>query len=498
MHPHSKSRGELPSPLDRIGVAAVLARYPVHRLSRQGAMPIAIRETGSDGQAIVSWNVGWHSEYGQGGLLAYKLDTLIVNRKLDEAGRPVPHILRLGGLKEIARNLGVATHNTRAIREALHQNASAYITAKVRYKARDGSERWIEIGSTRYAVVFTGERLPDGRTADAVYLVLNDVYREIVDHAQTRPLDYDYLRGLPPAAQRLYELLSYPIFGALAHGRPEARMPYSEFCTYAPQTRYAEFWRMRQQMEKLHRPHRTSGYIAGIEYEPTTHRDGRPDWTLVYEPGTKARAEHRAFTSKGGLVATRAELPLGAPKPPPAASAQAATSPEPEPTGLERELVAHGVTRSVAAELVRDFPADRIRRQVEVMDWLRETKPKRVKDVGAYLADAIRKDFAPPAGFRSRAERAEAETTARAQQEQQEQARHAKAREQAERDRVQAYWEALPPERRTALDAAALAGADPADRAAYAAATAPPVRRMLQAGLRDAHIRRLLGLPAAD
>ncbi|MBV8383304.1 MAG: hypothetical protein JOZ63_11900, partial [Planctomycetaceae bacterium] len=333
---------------------------------------------------------------------------------------------------------------------------------------------------------------------DAVYLVLNDVYREIVDHAQTRPLDYDYLRGLPPAAQRLYELLSYPIFGALAHGRREARMPYSEFCTYAPQTRYTEFWRMRQQMEKLHRPHRTSGYIAGIEYEPTTHRDGRPDWTLVYEPGTKARAEHRAFTSKGGLVATRAELPLGAPKPPPAASAQAATSPEPEPTGLERELVAHGVTRSVAAELVRDFPADRIRRQVEVVDWLRETKPKRVKDVGAYLADAIRKDFAPPAGFRSRAERAEAEATARAQQEQQEQARHAKAREQAERDRVQAYWEALPPERRTALDAAALAGADPADRAAYAAAPAPPVRRMLQAGLRDAHIRRLLGLPAVD
>ena len=48
------------------------------------------------------------------------------------------------------------------------------------------------------------------------------------------------------------------------------------------------------------------------------------------------------------------------------------------------------------------------------------------------------------------------------------------------------------------LEAAALAEADPADRAAYEAATAPPVRRLLQAGLRDAHLRRLLGLPAAD
>jgi replication initiator protein A len=81
---------------------------------------------------------------------------------------------------------------------------------------------------------------------------------------------------------------------------------------------------------------------------------------------------------------------------------------EPEPTGLERELVDRGVTRIVAADLVRDFPADRIRRQVEVLDWLRETKPKKVKDVGAYLAEAIRTDYAPPAGFTSPAERAAA------------------------------------------------------------------------------------------
>ena len=89
------------------------------------------------------------------------------------------------------------------------------------------------------------------------------------------------------------------------------------------------------------------------------------------------------------------------------------TAVEPEPTGLAAELVARGVSRATAAELVREFPEERLRHQIEVVDWLRETKPKRVKDVGAYLADAIRKDFASPAGFRSRAERAEAEATAR-------------------------------------------------------------------------------------
>ncbi|MBV8313494.1 MAG: hypothetical protein JOZ53_00910, partial [Planctomycetaceae bacterium] len=69
---------------------------------------------------------------------------------------------------------------------------------------------------------------------------------------------------------------------------------------------------------------------------------------------------------------------------------------------------------------------------------------------------------------------------------------------QAERDQVQAYWEALPAERRAALDTAALEQAAPTDRAAYEAATAPQVKKMLRAGLRDAHLRRLLGLPAVD
>jgi hypothetical protein len=55
----------------------------------------------------------------------------------------------------------------------------------------------------------------------------------------------------------------------------------------------------------------------------------------------------------------------------------------------------------------------------------------------------------------------------------------------------------LPPERRAALEAEALAGADPADRAAYEAAAAP-VRRLPLVGLRDALIRHRLGLPAAD
>src|SRR5512135_730969 len=171
-------------------------------------------------------------------------------------------------------------------KRALYQNSSAYITAKVRYRATEGAERSIEIGDTRYAVVFTGETLPDGRTADAVYIVLHDFYREILDHALTRPLDYDYLKGLPPAAQRLYEVMSYALFAALKNHRPRARLAYSEFCRLAPLTRHFKWEHARKQMAKIHAPHRKSGYLAGVEFEATTDREGRPDWTMVYEPGS--------------------------------------------------------------------------------------------------------------------------------------------------------------------------------------------------------------------
>ena len=129
--------------------------------------------------------------------------------------------------------------------------------------------------------------------------------------------------------------------------------------------------------------------------------------------------------------------------------AEAKSKPEPEPTGLERELVERGVTRAVAADLVRDFPEDRIQAQIERADWLREAKPKRIKDLGAYLAEAIREDYAAPAGFEGKAGAGPGDGP-RATLEREVESRRTKAREQEERDRVQAYREALPPERRAA------------------------------------------------
>lgn len=163
-------------PLNVIRVETVLSRYPVHRLAKQGTVSIEVLEKSLDGEMLVRWEVSHNSRYGQPGPLAYKLDTLIVNRRIEEASRPIPKIINLGSLHDICRELGVSEGQSKNhIRQALRQNAFAGITAKISYKLSDKSERTLEADFTRYSVVFTGEELPDGRKADAVYLVLNEV-----------------------------------------------------------------------------------------------------------------------------------------------------------------------------------------------------------------------------------------------------------------------------------------------------------------------------------
>ena len=145
--------------------------------------------------------------------------------------------------------------------------------------------------------------------------MLNDVFMQVINGAMTRPLDYDYLKSLPPAPQRFYELLSYQMYAALKYDRPRAKLVYSEFCTHAPQTRHADWEKVRSQMTKIHRPHLQSGYIAKVDYEQTANGDGQPDWVMLYTPGPKARAEYRAFASRGGPAVLEVE-PLPIPNPP--------------------------------------------------------------------------------------------------------------------------------------------------------------------------------------
>ena len=83
------------SPPKPIRVETALSRYPVHRLARKGSIKIEVTEANERGEAVLLWKVSYNSEYGQPGPLAYKLDTLIINRRIEEASRPIPRALKL-------------------------------------------------------------------------------------------------------------------------------------------------------------------------------------------------------------------------------------------------------------------------------------------------------------------------------------------------------------------------------------------------------------------
>ena len=418
-----------------IRTATALTRYPIHRLTKQGQIAIEFKATDEEGQFTLQWEVSHNSKYGQPGPLAYKLDTLIINRRIEQAGYPVPIALKLGSFREICRELGVSDDsgkNVAAVRKALFQNAFAAITAKVRYTGRDKAKRLFEFGTTRYGIILTGEELPDGGQADAVYILLNPIYRELLNKSELRPLDYGYLKALRhPMAQRFYELLSFQIYGALESSRPRrAKYLYSEFCQQAPQQRYFQFKRMHMQMKEVHAPHQASGYIVGpAEFKETTDSEGRIDWEMLYTPGPKARAEHRAVNDrKRSRTAEEAPLlplpemesgpdarPIGTPHSTPPEQPSLFTQPttdsvEPEVAALIEQLVSAELNRGDAERLAREKP-DECRRQLEFLPHVKEFKTSR----GAYLRRAIEEGYGPPKAYSQVQAREESAQAARRQ-----------------------------------------------------------------------------------
>ena len=285
------------APLNPIRTETVFSRLPIHNLAKKGKVDIRILRKNEHGEIDLRWEVSYNNRFGQPRQLAYKLDTIIVNRKFDELAKPLPRIVCLGSLHAIAKELGLK-RDTLSVKKAILQNAASFITAKLRYTGNDDIERTIEAGFSRYSVVFTGERLPDGRKADAVYLVLNDPYWEVLNNAPTRPLDYEYLKLLSPSAQRFYEIVSYKIFAAIKYRHPRAKLPYSEYCTFSAQQRYYDFDHVKKQMYKVHRPHLASGYLKKVTFEATSGTDNEPDWTMSYIPGPKAQAEFETFNGR--------------------------------------------------------------------------------------------------------------------------------------------------------------------------------------------------------
>lgn len=432
--------------LELIRTETVLSRLPVHNLAKQGRVNIQIIKTTPSGEVELKWEVSYSERYGQARQLAYKLDTIIVNQRIDEAGRPLPKLLRIGSLNEICTELSLATHageNAKDLKRAFLQNASAFITAKFNYRANDGTERHVEAGVTRYGVIFTGEKLPDGRKADAVYISFNDPFWEVLNSAPVRPLDRTYMKELPPAAQRFYEIISRKIFAALKNDYASAKISYSEYCTFSAQLRHFERQRVQDQMAKVLRPHKVSGYITAIRYEPIINAQDQPDWIMYLTPGPKARAEfvaahtRRKILKQGDAISneTRDAQPRRR-------RTELKQNPDiknitPQPTFdpvLVSELTQRGITEKKAHELLANLKPSQeqqLVRQLEHAEHLVKQSQTPITNPAGFIIRLMEYNTPVPDGFETKAER-----TARLERERMERERHAakEARQQLEWD----------------------------------------------------------------
>jgi hypothetical protein len=76
---------------------------------------------------------------------------------------------------------------------------------------------------------------------------------------------------------------------------------------------------------------------------------------------------------------------------------------EHEPAELIDALMARGVTRKTAQELVDSHPPSRIRTKIEVFDWLLRSTDKRVgKNPAGYLVASIRSDYQAPSDYQTK------------------------------------------------------------------------------------------------
>ena len=419
------------SALDIIRTETVLSRLPRHILSKSGQRPqIRIEKFTSEGKIDLQWVVSFNELYGPARQLSYDLDTLIVERAVEEnfeearrLGKPLPRLIPLGSLRDLCRrlNLEVCGSNAAKIKRAFRQNAGAVINTVLFYRANDGTEITIDGTFTCYGVFFTGKKLPDGRRADQIYISTTNEYHQVISTAPTRPLDYNYKLQLSPTERRLYEILSFPMYGALKNGQPYARLLYSDYCTRAPHVRYFRFDQVKKQMYSVNKAHKQSGYIESMHFEFQPDPQGNPDWVMLYVPGPRAQTEFSAV-HHGKKLPVADAAPRESEAPPrrranprqqslvldlPAAPAPPAFDPQ-----LIAEFTRRNITESKARELLAGLaPGQDVLAQLEWGDFqIQQGRGKIANPPGFYVTLVI-DNVVPPPTFETSAQRREREET---------------------------------------------------------------------------------------
>ena len=244
-------------------------------------------------------------------------------------------------------------------------------------------------------------------------------------------------------------------------------------CEHVGMSRNYETWRLKQKLQPAIEELTAAGFLRLMSADRQFKRSGHGQWTVTL--------------SKNGPVPTAEPI---------------SQADDDGPSELESRLIDRGVSVKTARELVRAFPEGRITIQIEQTDWLKKTGRRKITDLGAFLTQAIRDDYARPEGFISAAEKAERQRAAN-ELRKQEAAEARRKRERAkereeEQAKVEEYWNGLTGPEKEAMKAEALAASDPENIGIYEQARSTQGQMadvLFRIGIRNPYIRGKLGLP---
>jgi hypothetical protein len=298
------------------------------------------------------------------------------------------------------------------------------------------------------------------------YILWNAVVFESFEAGYLKTIDYDLYRRLEhPTSKRMYRFLSKRMYRG-----PDLSFDLRDFAIVhsglSPNYR-GNAGKLKEKLQPALEELESVGFLEPLGKDDRYRKVGK-DWEI------------RLVRKAQPPVLARPDLS------------------DAEPPRLIAELADRGVTRATAADLVRQYPAERIEAKLEMFDWLTEKQDKRVaRSPAGYLVKSIADDYAAPKGFESRAAR-QARAEAKRQGEREAAERRRREQEQEARDRsrrqaVDAYLQGLTPAEREALEAEALAAADREARQGYEEAAPARIRAILLLGLVREHVGRELG-----
>jgi len=293
------------------------------------------------------------------------------------------------------------------------------------YLAR--TKRYVRDRFHVFEKVFTaGEVLPDGHVAEQNYVFLSDWQLENLNHGYVLPIALEYYQQLrSDIAKNLVPLLYIWFY---ASRRPFQKR-YLELCQQLNIKVWSQFSRANEQLSPALNELQQIGYIS--EWELCRTVDGT-DLKLIFVAGPIFRDQPREdFRQRDDSALVDADF-----------NARLAL------------LVARGVAEKAARRLLFGLSDDaRIEEQVEWIDSIIESDPKRFENPAGMYVTFLRDGILPPADFlssRRRKEQTDADATTRATAAAaiELENRYAEFRE----EQVQAYIGALSAETRVRLE----------------------------------------------